>query len=96
MSGCPTTHGWSGIPVEEQIKVVSNPKASQVSDLPEELSQPARRALSDAGIMRLAQVSHMQASEVAKLHGMGPKGIEILRRALRAKGLKFAPETKKK
>jgi hypothetical protein len=52
------------------------------SDLPARLSNPARRALEVAGIFRLEQLSQVSEADVLKLHGMGPKGIEILRRAL--------------
>lgn len=62
------------------------------SDLPAELSQPARRALVGAGYLRLAQLSEVSEFEIKRLHGMGPKGIAQLRRALEARGLSFANE----
>jgi hypothetical protein len=60
------------------------------SDLPAELAKPARRALEGAGYLRLEQFTRLSEAEVLKLHGMGPKTIEQLRRALAAKGLAFA------
>jgi DNA-directed RNA polymerase alpha subunit len=60
------------------------------SDLPAQLSQPARRALLGAGCLRLEQVAAMSETELKKLHGMGPKGIEMLRQALAERGLTFA------
>ena len=63
----------------------------QESDLPNGLSQPALRALIAAGYLRLEQLAKVSEAEVKQLHGMGPKGIDMLRRALEAQGLSFAP-----
>jgi DNA-directed RNA polymerase alpha subunit len=60
------------------------------SDLPDELARPARRALAGAGYVRLEQFTRISENEVLKLHGMGPKALEQIRRALAAKGLSFA------
>ena len=60
------------------------------SDLPAGLSKPAQRALAGAGFVRLEQLSNVSEAELLKLHGMGPKALEQLRRALAAKGLSFA------
>ena len=59
------------------------------SGLPAQLSNPARRALEAAGMFRLEQLTQMSEAEVLKLHGMGPKGIEILRHSLADNGLSF-------
>jgi hypothetical protein len=64
----------------------------QESDFPTGLSAPARRALDGAGYVRLEQLSRVSESELKKLHGMGPKAINLLRSALNAKGLSFADE----
>jgi len=61
----------------------------QQDDLPK-LSAPARRALATLGIFRLEQVTAFSEAEIKKLHGMGPNGIEQLRRALAERGLSFA------
>ena len=61
----------------------------QESDLPNGLSAPARRALDGAGYVRLEQLSRVSESELKKLHGMGPKAINLLRSALDARGLSF-------
>lgn len=66
------------------------------SDLPAKLSQPALRALAGAGIHNLKQLSKFSESEIKKLHGMGPNGINQLRLALVAKGLSFADKKKGK
>ena len=54
------------------------------------LSKPARRALANAGYTRIEQFTKLSEGEVGRLHGMGPKGVELIRRALAAKGLSFA------
>ena len=64
----------------------------QESNLPTELARPARRALVGAGYRRLEQLAGLRASEVGKLHGMGPKALGQLRRALAIRGLSFADE----
>jgi hypothetical protein len=66
----------------------------QASDLPIELAQPARRALANAGIQRLDQLTKFSEIEVKQLHGIGPNALAQLHRALRAKGLSFANEEK--
>jgi hypothetical protein len=64
--------------------------AQQESDLPAGLSAPALRALAGAGYVRLEQLSKVSEADIKRLHGMGPKGIKLLRQALEAKGLTFA------
>jgi hypothetical protein len=54
------------------------------------LSAPARRALTNAGYTRLAQLANVSANEVREWHGMGPKACEVLRRRLAEEGLSFA------
>lgn len=60
-------------------------------DLPR-TSQPASRALASAGYHRLEQLTTVRASELLRLHGMGPKAIRILREALAERGWSFADE----
>jgi DNA-directed RNA polymerase alpha subunit len=60
------------------------------SDFPRGLSQPALRALASAGITRLEQVTRRTEAELLALHGMGPKGIRVLKEALAARGETFA------
>ncbi|MEO7911823.1 MAG: DNA-binding protein [Roseiflexaceae bacterium] len=62
------------------------------SDLPAGLAKPAQRALAGAGYMRLEQLAKLSATDVKRLHGMGPKALDQLRRALAAKGLAFAED----
>ncbi len=67
-------------------------------DLPAAIGQPATRALYNAGIQRLEQLSAYTETELLKLHGVGPKALGVLRQALEARGLQFAdpPPTVKK
>lgn len=59
-------------------------------DLPAELSRPARRALAGAGIVNLEQLTTLGEAEVLELHGVGPKALGQLSRALKARGQTFA------
>lgn len=56
---------------------------------PPGIGKPALRALVGAGYTRLEQLTEVTEAELLKLHGMGPKGLRILRSALEAKGLSF-------
>ncbi len=60
------------------------------SDLPAKIGKPARPALVGAGFIRLDQLTSVSEAELLKLHGMGPKALEILRRALEDRGQAFA------
>lgn len=63
---------------------------SEPSDFPK-ISKPALKALNAAGYFRLEQLSQVREAELAKLHGMGPKALGILREALKELGLDFKP-----
>ena len=52
-------------------------------------SKPAERALANAGLMYLENLTQLTESELAKLHGMGPKALGILKQSLAEKGLSF-------
>ena len=51
---------------------------------PSGMSGPALRALATAGIRSMDDVAGWEESDIAALHGMGPKGIRVLRDALTA------------
>lgn len=59
-------------------------------DLPPGLAMPALRALIAAGYTRLDQFTTIKEADLQKLHGMGPKGIGLIRSALDAQGQSFA------
>jgi DNA-directed RNA polymerase alpha subunit len=56
---------------------------------PAGVSQPALRALVREGYSALEQLVRVRESDLAKLHGMGPKALRILRDALNKQGLAF-------
>lgn len=60
------------------------------ASFPAGLSQPAVRALANAGCHTLQDVARFSEAELGSLHGMGPRGVELLRRALAENGLAFA------
>lgn len=64
-------------------------KDRPTSDLPAGLSKPAQRGLANAGYTRLEQLAGVSAAEIGRLHGVGPKAIDTLRRELEARGLSF-------
>ena len=53
---------------------------------PPGVSGPALRALHGAGIGSLADLAKWSEQELAKLHGMGPKALGVLKAALKAQG----------
>lgn len=57
-------------------------------------SQPAKRALETINVFTLEQLAKHTEKEIANLHGMGPKGIRILKAAMAELNLSFASETK--
>jgi len=70
------------------MKIKQN--SQQNSDLPLKLAAPAQRALANAGIKNLNQLSKFSEAEIKELHGIGPNALVALRAALKAKGLSFA------
>ena len=61
----------------------------QDSAFPKGIGRPAQRALAAAGYTRLEQLSAVSEADIANLHGVGPKALTLLRRALEARGLSF-------
>lgn len=59
------------------------------SAFPAGLSGPALRALAHAGIRSMTQLATHTEREIASLHGMGPKGIRVLKQALATQGRHF-------
>lgn len=60
-----------------------------MTDIPK-TGKPAERALAGAGYTSLDQLTSVTEAELAKLHGMGPKALRILREALAERGKGFA------
>jgi predicted flap endonuclease-1-like 5' DNA nuclease len=59
---------------------------------PSGVGGPVLRALANAGIRSLAGLTRWRERDFAALHGVGPKGVRILRDAMAAQGLAFRPE----
>lgn len=66
---------------------------NDLADLPIKLSKPALRALHGAGVVTLERISKFTEKELLALHGVGPKAITELKRALVDKGLTFRNES---
>jgi hypothetical protein len=65
---------------------------THTNDLPK-TSAPAQRALESVGVTNLMELARLTEKEVASLHGMGSKALNILRQALADKELTFAKES---
>ncbi len=59
--------------------------------LPSGLAQPARRALSSAGIHNLRQLSKWKESDLRRLHGLGKHAISLLKKAMKGNDISFMP-----
>jgi hypothetical protein len=60
---------------------------SPEAGLPRNIGAPATRALTAAGYTRLRQLANVRATELGKLHGVGPKALRLLQEALNEQGL---------
>ena len=78
------------------LKLDGKGKKKQESDLPAKLGAPAERALANAGIKNLKQLTKFSEAEIKDLHGVGPNAIGKLRLALEEKDLSFAEKKKSK
>ncbi len=56
------------------------------------LARPAQRALANAGITSLKELSKFSEKEISSLHGIGPNAITQIKKALLQKGLSFSKE----
>ena len=61
-----------------------------MSELPRDIAAPATRALQQAGVRGLEDLTRWREGDVLALHGVGPTAVARLRRALAARGLSFA------
>lgn len=67
-------------------------KANASGELwPVGVSKPAQRALASAGYSSVDQLANAREADLAALHGMGPKALEILRESLKRQGKSFKP-----
>jgi DNA-directed RNA polymerase alpha subunit len=68
------------------------PHTGKKTEFPQRLGKTARRVLALAGYTEYGQLTRTTAEELLKIHGMGRKGIEILREELAGRGMSFADE----
>ena len=59
------------------------------ADFLSKLASPARNALKHQGITTLTELAKYSEREILKLHGMGPRSLPTLRKALMTAGLSF-------
>jgi hypothetical protein len=64
------------------------------SDFPEDLAAPALRALLEAKLVTLTDLSKVTEKEVKDLHGMGPKALGELKKAMKKGKVAFKKEVK--
>ncbi len=57
--------------------------------LPRDIGAPATRALAAAGHAQLTDLTAVTEEELLALHGVGPRAVERLRRAMAEQGLSF-------
>jgi hypothetical protein len=55
----------------------------------ERLSQPAQRALANAGVTTLQQLSQLTEKQFLSLHGVGKGSLPVVKAALAAENLAF-------
>lgn len=68
---------------------IEPPKISKAGFAIPPLGGPAERALAQAGIFNMTQVSRYTEKNISALHGVGPKAINILKAELKKNNLKF-------
>ncbi len=78
------------ITASEVNRKVANQSTAAIQDnFPPGVAQPALRALVAAGYTTLDQLAKVKEADLAKLHGMGPKALGLLRAALNQRGKTF-------
>ena len=61
----------------------------QAGGFPHGIAQPALRALAAANVTTIDQLAQWTEADLARLHGMGPKALRMLRDALALRGHTF-------
>jgi hypothetical protein len=86
----PTTRQRCELTRDAAKRAAADSVTDSIKDsLPAGLARPALRALASAGITRTADFERVTEAELAKLHGMGPKAIDLIRQALADARLTF-------
>jgi len=79
----------------KRIPPMGNASTPKESDFPK-IASPAQRALAGAGCARLKQLTRVSEAELLQLHGMEPKALRQLRKALAERGWSFRGQGKVK
>ncbi|MDF2892094.1 MAG: hypothetical protein K0R80_2461 [Clostridia bacterium] len=62
----------------------------------QKLAKPAQRAIQNAGITTIEQISEYSEKEFLELHGIGKNAMSIIKLALDENGLSFSDKDNKK
>lgn len=77
------------------LNEIENKMAKQITHSPfEKLAKPAQRALANAGIKTIEQISDLTEAELAQLHGIGKHAIITLKEILASRNLSFSDKNK--
>jgi hypothetical protein len=86
-----STSSLCPITANESNRQAANAQTAAIKDnFPKGVAQPALRALVGAGYKTLDDLTKVKEADLAKLHGMGPKAIGLIKAALKKQGKKFA------
>jgi len=62
----------------------------QIEILLKKLAKPAQRAIQNAGITTIEQLSSYSEKEISELHGIGKNAISVIRQTLNEHGIIFS------
>ncbi|WP_042333594.1 DNA-directed RNA polymerase subunit alpha C-terminal domain-containing protein [Desulfosporosinus meridiei] len=62
----------------------------QIEILLKKLAKPAQRAIQNAGITTIEQLSSYSEKEISELHGIGKNAINVIRQTLNEHGIIFS------
>lgn len=62
----------------------------QIDILLQKLAKPAQRALQNAGVTTIEQLSKFSEKEVSELHGIGKNAMNSIKQTLNDNGLNFS------
>jgi hypothetical protein len=69
--------------------MTTKPTSPSKDGWPKGVAKPAQRALASAGYTTIDQLANAREADLAALHGMGAKALEILRDTLKQRGKSF-------
>jgi predicted flap endonuclease-1-like 5' DNA nuclease len=69
------------------------PHTGKRTEFPRRIGKTARRALAEHGYTRYEELTETTPKELLEIHGMGKRGIEILREELAHRDMSFADDS---